>query len=327
VIGSADELRDFAARLLAAAGAPPGAAALTAARLVDADSRGHGSHGVRLVPGYARRLRDGRLDGAATPEIVRDDGATVVVDANRSLGQTASSWLAALAAERAQRHGVAALGVRRCGHLGRLHDLAALVADRGPVCLVFANDAGRNAIVAPYGGTEPRLATNPIAVGIPRRSEPHLVLDMATSATSHGGLAVSRAEGRPDGPGWAHGEVLLPAAGAKGFGLGLVADVLGGALTGAGHAGDPAEVDYQGILLVTIDVARFAPRGQFADRVEQVVGEVKRGNPSVRVPGEAGAAAAEAADGRIQVPRSTWARLVSLAEESGISIPPIEEEQ
>lgn len=327
MIGGADELRDFAARLLAAAGAPPEAAELTAASLVDADTRGHGSHGVQLVPGYAQRLRDGRLDGAAAPQIVRDDGATVVVDANRSLGQTAASWLAALAAERAQLHGVAALGVRRCGHLGRLHDLATLVADRGPICLVFANDAGRNAIVVPYHGTEPRLATNPIAVGIPRRSEPHLVLDMATSATSHGGLLVSRAEGRPDGPGRAEGDVLLPAAGAKGFGLGLVAEVLGGVLSGAGHVGDPAEVDYQGILLVAIDLERFAPGEQFVDGVEQVVSAVKRGNPNVRVPGEAGAAAAEAAAGRIHVPRSTWARLVSLAEESGVSIPPIEEEQ
>ena len=324
---AAHELREFVACLLVEAGAGADAAAQTAASLIEADARGHGSHGVRLVPGYAERLRDGRLDADGAPEIVRDDGSTLVIDANALLGQVVVPWLAELAAERARKEGIVAVTVRRCGHLGRLFDLADAIATRGRIGIVMANDGGQNAVVAPYGGAEPRLATNPIAIGIPRREPPHLVLDMATSVTSHGGLQLSRAAGLPDVPGSASGDVLLPAAGPKGFGLALVVEILAGALAGAGHAGNPADVDQQGILLLVIDVERFLSAAAFAEHVEEVVAEVKRGNPGVLVPGEAGAIAAASAAGRVRIPTATWARLAALAEEHGIEIPSVEEEQ
>lgn len=256
---AADDLRELAARVLVSAGADPDAADVTATSLVAADLRGHGSHGVRLLPGYVRRLEDGRLDGEGSPEVVEDDGATVILGVGAMLGPAAVPRLAQLVADRAGEYGVAAVAVRRCGHLGRLFDLAEAIADRGKIGLVFANDAGRNTVVAPHGGAEPRLATNPLAIGIPRRERPHLVLDMATSATSHGGLVASRAAGRPDEPGWAVGDTLLPASGAKGFGLALVVEALAGVLTLAGDIGDPAEVDYQGILVLALDVERFLP--------------------------------------------------------------------
>ena len=323
---SATDLREFGSRLLAAAGASADAASATAAQLVAAELRGHGSHGVRLVPDYTERLRDGRLDGSAEPEIVEDSGSTVVVDAHAALGQVAGPWLATLAAARAREHGVAVVAVRRCGHLGRLFDLAEAMARAGAIGLVFANDAGRNAVVAPYGGSAPRLATNPLAVGIPRRQPPHLVLDMATSATSHGSILVNRDAGRVDAPDTTDGDVLLPAAGAKGFGLALVTEILSGALTGAGHAGAEAAVDYQGILIVAIDIEHFVPRTDLIDRVEQVIARVKDGNPGVRVPGETGAAAEAAAAERVTVSATTWAKLSALAAENGIEIPPTEEE-
>ena len=324
---AADELLDLAARLLSSAGAGREAARQTASSLVDADLRGHDSHGTWLVPDYAARLEDGRVDGAAAaPRIDVDRGSTVTVDAGGALGQAAAPWIAALAAERAREHGVAVIAVTRCGHLGRLFDTAEGIAAKGAIGIVFANDSGRSEVVAPFGGTLPRLATNPIAIGIPRRQPPHLVLDMATSVTSYGTLAVGRESARLDPQGSTDGGVLLPAAGAKGTGLALAVDVLAGVLTGAGHSGRPAEGDYQGILVVALDPRRFLEPARLVDGVEELVAHVKDGNPDVLVPGEAGEASRVAAAGWVQVPATTWAQLTALAAEHGIDIPAIEEE-
>ena len=141
--------------------------------------------------------------------------------------------------------------------------------DRGKIGLVFANDAGQNTVVAPHGGAEPRLATNPIAIGIPRREPPHLVLDMATSATSHGGLVASRAAGRPDEPGWARGDALLPARCQRASASRSSWRPWPACSHWRGDIGDPAEVDYQGILLLVLDVERFLLPEAFLDGIER----------------------------------------------------------
>ena len=60
------------------------------------------------------------------------------------------------------------IGLRNCGHLGRLGDWAEMAADAGQVSLHFLNTSGAMR-VAPYGGSDRRLSTNPMAVGMPRR--------------------------------------------------------------------------------------------------------------------------------------------------------------
>src|SRR5262249_31025708 len=155
-------------------------------------------------------------------------------------------------------HGVAAVALRRAGHAGRLADWAWELAERSMLGLVFANDSGGNHVVVPHGAREPRLSTNPVAVGIPRAAGPHLVLDLATSTVAAGTLAARRTAGEPVEAGWLEGEWLRPMAGHKGFALALAVDVLAGFLSGAGVAGqgDPAG-DYQGMLLLALDLERF----------------------------------------------------------------------
>jgi uncharacterized oxidoreductase len=330
----AADLERLATALLVASGAPPAAARTTAELLVRADLAGHGSHGVRLVPPYCEACRAGTIDPAATPTIERDHGSTVCLDGNRALGQVAGFAAVDLAVERAREHGVAIVTMRRSGHLGRLADYVARAADAGMIAVLAANDSGANQVVAPHGSGEGRLATNPIAVGIPRQEPPHLVLDMATSVVSHGTLELEQLVGAPTPAGWtAPTDALLPLGGPKGTGLALVVDVLGGMLSGAGFSTTETGHDYQGVWLLALDPERFLPPGRLEADVEQLITYVQSASPlygrEVLVPGEPSALATRThlAEG-VPVPEPVWAELLELAAtlEVGVDVHPLEGE-
>jgi hydroxycarboxylate dehydrogenase B len=328
----AAELRDLAAGLLRAAGAPTDAAATTADLLVRADLAGHGSHGVRLVGGYCDRCRSGRIDPTSRPTAERDDGSTVVLDARRGLGPVAGMAAVELAVDRARAHGVAVVTMRRSGDLGRLADYVERAAAQGMIAVLAANDSGANQVVAPHGSAEPRLATNPLAIGIPRPQPPHLVLDMSTSVVSHGTIELLKLAGEATPETWAVDDVLLPLGGAKGTGLGLVVDVLAGILSGAGFSGAPAVDDHQGVWILALDPARFLPPGRLEADVERLAQYVRSAPPAspggeVLVSGEHARVAREAARDGAAIPRTLWDDLATRARFEDVHVPtPMTEE-
>ncbi len=312
-----DDLEALAAELLVAAGAPPEPARWVAELLVRAEAAGHGSHGLRLLPKYARRCRAGEIRADAEPVIERDEGATLALDGRLAFGQVAARSAVDLAVERARRHGVAVVTLRRSGHTGRLADYVERAAAAGAIAIMAANDSGASQVVAPHGSLEPRLATNPIAVGIPRARPPHLVLDIATSVASSGEIELRKALGNPIPASWAVGETLLPAAGHKGYGLALVVDVLAGVLSGAGFSEPEPGPDHQGVWVLALDVEHYLPLERFAADVERLLAYVRSAGPDVRVPGEG---AAQRSDGLL-VPAPVWAEIESLCNALGVAVP------
>lgn len=306
------------AAALIADGADREAAATVADHLVDADLAGHSSHGVYRLAEYHRACRTGQVDPRARPTIDRDDGATITIDGRRAFGQVAVRFAVDAVVDRSGRYGVCASTMRSCSHIGRLADAAGRLADAGRIGMVAANDSGANQVVAPHGGIDGRLATNPIAFGVPRTHPPHLVLDMATSETSHGTARLTaRWSGKHDDV----GELLQPLAGHKGFGLALVVEVLAGVLSSAGWSSPDPGVDHQGVCVVAIDPARF--RDGFAEAVDELVTWVKSSpgtGRGVLVPGEPGALARARADG-IRVDPTTWSELLAVFAETGVAPP------
>jgi LDH2 family malate/lactate/ureidoglycolate dehydrogenase len=301
---------------LVADGADREAAATVADHLVDADLSGHSSHGIYRLTEYHQACRTEQVDPRARPTIDRDDGATVTIDGRRAFGQVAMLFAVDAVVERSGLHGVCVATMHSSSHIGRLADAARRLADAGRIGMVVANDSGANQVVAPHGGIEGRLATNPIAFGIPRTQPPHLVLDMATSETSHGTarLAARWSDERDD-----VGGLLQPLAGHKGFGLALVVEVLAGVLSGAGWSGPDPGLDHQGVCVVAIDPARF--RDGFAEAVDELVTWVKSSpGAGVLVPGEPGALAQAGADG-IRVDATTWSELLAVFAETGVPPP------
>jgi uncharacterized oxidoreductase len=327
------ELEGLANALLQAAGVPAKPAATVAEHLVGAELTGHGSHGLRLLGDYCDRCRAGWLDPAATACVERDDGSTARLDGRRALGQVAGMAAMELAIERANGYGVAVVTLRRSGHLGRLADYVARAADRGVIAIFAANDSGANEVVAPHGAVDARLATNPIAVGIPRRAAPHLVLDMSTSIASHGTIELLGLEGARVPQEWTSGGTLLPLGGAKGTGLALVVEVLAGMLSGAGFSnGERHDDDYQGAWIAALDPGRFFPPGKLATEVERLVGHVRSARPrdtgvEVLVPGEHGERCRERALAEgVRLPLRLWDELAARARDHGVRLPiPIRE--
>ncbi len=227
---------------------------------------------------------------SARAEIVRDDGSTLILDGRRALGQVVCTLATDLAAERALAHGVAAVAVRHSGHAGRFADYADRACEQGAALLVFANDSGAGQAVAPPGGLEGRLSTNPLAAGVPRTKPPHLVIDLATSVAAQGKVRVLQDAGRPVPEAWVRDGLLQPLGGAKGFALALLVEALAGVVSGAGAVGPDPGPDDQGVFLLAFDPGRFGDPAELAGRVDAMLAHVlsapvREGAEPLRAPG------------------------------------------
>jgi uncharacterized oxidoreductase len=298
-------------QLWCAAGSNAEEARITAEHLVGANRAGHDSHGVSVVPGYVRSLVANQLQLNQRIAIVSDSGSMLVVDGQRGMGQSIASQTMSLAIERAQAHGVAIVGLRRSHHIGRVGHWAEQAVARGLASIHFTNVVSRP-LVAPHGGTQPRLGTNPLTIGLPRRGRAPILLDFATSAIAVGKVRVAYykkvpapanvlldASGAPTtDPAVMYEEplgALLAAAGHKGYALGFVCDLLGAALFG-GATAHPDNLAppgmYNNMIAIVFDPARFGALDHYereADVFIDYVRSARRADPGqpIWIPGEA----------------------------------------
>jgi LDH2 family malate/lactate/ureidoglycolate dehydrogenase len=328
---SPDELRELARVVLEHVGASADTARVVADSLVEANLRGHDSHGVRRLAPYAQFVRDGDVDPAAEPEVALRRGAVVIVDGRLGFGQLAGRLAVREAAALAREHGVAAVAIRRGAHIGRLGEYVEALALEGFVALAFCNT---DPTVAPFGGRERRLGTNPLAWAAPRRApSPPLVMDWATAAVAEGKLAVAQARGerapegavvdargRPstDPADFYAGGALLPFGAHKGSGLAVMIELVGGALTQAGLSTLEGHGLGNGTVLIALDVAAFVPREEYEAQAEAFCAALAGTAPAdgfeeVLVPGEAEVRtrARRAREG-VPLPAATWSELQAL---------------
>ncbi|HEX5445978.1 MAG TPA: Ldh family oxidoreductase, partial [Pirellulales bacterium] len=176
---SSDVLLNFAVRLLAAGGIGPDEAATVGTSLVDANLRGHDSHGVMRIPSYLEYCHKGETVPGAPLTVVRESASIVVADGHWGFGQTQAQRLTRKLIEMANSAGVAIGTLVHCGHIGRLGEYCELAAAAGMVSMLMVNTHGFARRVAPPGGKAPRLGTNPLAIGVPAGDGP-LVLDFGT---------------------------------------------------------------------------------------------------------------------------------------------------
>jgi len=341
-------LLDFARRLFVAAGVRGGPAETVARSLVDANLSGHDSHGVMRVPQYIGFVRDGKLVSGADLTVLRETPAILAADAGWGLGQVQAYRLLDRLQLKAKAVGIAGGTMRRCGHIGRLGEYAEWAAGQGLALFATVNSHGSGRRVAPPGGTCGRISTNPICFGVPTPGEP-LVLDFSTSAVAEGKVRVALQKGEPVPEGWildASGRPstkpadlyadppgsILPFGGPqayKGFGLGLMMDVLAGGLSG----GDCSRPDRpmpglgNGVVFVLWDVDAFGGREAFLCSVGGLAEFVRDtptvpGGPGITLPGdpERRMRARRTTEG-IPIPDGTWTLLTGLATELGVSVP------
>lgn len=240
----------------------------TAEMLVTAQARGKASHGLIRLPRYLRGVKHDNVDPDGSIEVVHDAGAAATIDGGARLGPAVAQHAIAGAMERADEHGIGLVGVRNSTHLGMVGYYTNEIREAGYVGLAMTNT---EPAMPPYGGAEPILGTNPIAIGLP--TDPPFNLDMSTSAIARGSIneAAERGEEIPKGVALdADGEpttdpeaalegTILPFGGPKGSGLAIAVEILAGGLVGAAmgqdvtgtyHTEDPCT---KGDLFVVID--------------------------------------------------------------------------
>ena len=244
------ELTRFAAELLLAAGVARDEAAVVAASLVGSNLRGHDSHGVMRLPQYVGFIERGEYRHGVDLKIERETPAAVVCDGQWGLGQVQAHRLLDLLIPRARAMGVAVGTARDCGHIGRLGEYAERAASLGLLLLATVNNGGAVQRVAPPGGLEPRLSTNPFCAGVPTADpDAPIVVNFGTSVVAEGKIRDYFISGRPVPEGLLLDHqgrpttdpsvlyespkgTILPLGGwqsYKGFGLGLILDLWAGA--------------------------------------------------------------------------------------------------
>src|SRR6202162_278675 len=198
----AERLEEIGRSLFVAAGTPPEEAALVMRHIVGATLFGHDSHGVIQIPTYIDRIKAGHIVPGAPWTVVQESATTTVVDGHWGFGYVVNERAMRMTIEKAGRANVAAATVFRQGHIGRLGGYTLMAAEAGMIGLITA-DSGRSPKgVAPFGGREARLGTNPISVAVPSDLDGPLFLDMATSAVAAGKVALAAARGEQVPPGW-----------------------------------------------------------------------------------------------------------------------------
>lgn len=291
-----DALTDFCASVFQGAGVPKEVASVVAESLVYADLRGVESHGVVRTDIYLRRAAEGMVDPSAEVRLERDGGSTALVDGGNNFGAFVGATALDYAIERAKRHGVCALGVKRSNHFGTGAFYAQRAIESGLALIVLSN---ASQTMPPTGGVRPFLGTNPIAFGFPTGRETPFILDMATSLVARGKIIVAAKRGEPIPTGWAVDKdgkptndaeaalegAVLPLGGPKGFGLSMAIDILSGVLTGAGYGPSVnnmydnwAEPQNVGHFFIALDIERFMPLASFTERLGHYI-EILKAEP------------------------------------------------
>lgn len=251
-----------------------------------------------------------------------------------------------MAMEKARAVGIGWVGVRGGNHAGPAALYVRPQAAHGMVGICAAVGSANH--VAPFGGTDLLLGTNPIAIGAPSGGPDPFVLDMATTVAAMGKIKTLAQRGEPMPEGWMVGAdgkpltdparrdegFLLPIGGAKGYGLSLAIGLLAGVLNGAAFGSDVVEFTSDttsptntGQFVAAINIAMFRPVEEFAASAARALGEMRAspplpGHEPVRVPGDGkGAARQKRLDEGLDLHPALRRDLAALAEELGIEGP------
>jgi hydroxycarboxylate dehydrogenase B len=344
---SASALTTLCRSLFEAAGVPAADAGIVARSLVDANLCGHDSHGVMRAPQYVDFIRKGTYKAGVPLTVIQETPAVLAVDGGWGLGQVQAYRLLERLLPKAKALGIAAGTLRNCGHTGRLGEYAEFAAKENMALFATVNSHGAGRRVAPPNGTEGRISTNPICMGAPTSTAP-VVMDFGTSAAAEGKVRAQFQKKQPTPEGWLIDHTgapttdpsvlyneprgnIIPFGGAqayKGFGLGLLLDLLCGGLSGGPCSNPTYPLAGQGNagVFVLFNPSLFGGVEHFLKESDGLTSYV-RGCPTVAgstitLPGDPERQAKEKrlVDG-IPVPEGTWELIAKAAAELKVPLP------
>ena len=305
----AEPMRRFCIVACREAGLSQQHAELFADTLIQADLRGVHSHGVAILHRYIKGYQVGGVNPCPSIEVVKESGATAVIDGDDGLGLIVSYPAMTLAMDKAAEYGVGTVTVRKSNHYGMAAYWSMMALERDMIGYTTTNTPP---MLAPWGGITPSYGNNPISYAIPAGEEWPLVLDMAMSVAAKGKIRLAALKNEPIPEGWAmdkDGEpttdaqaaidgLLLPIAGYKGYGMALVHDILSGVLSGGLFGTDALKMQSDRMAVpgychffMALDTGHFMPVAEFKGRVDRMIrmmrgSRLARGQSRIYMPGE-----------------------------------------
>ncbi|MFO1149931.1 MAG: Ldh family oxidoreductase [Alsobacter sp.] len=334
-------LEAFGRALLVAAGATPGHARTVVGHLLEAERMGLRSHGIMRIPQYLHDIEAGEIVPDAEPQVMRTAPGCAHVDGGRGFGMVVGHAMAEEAVRLATANGVGFVTGRHMGHTGRIGAYPAAVARAGCLGIAVCSGPPSGHWVAPFGGLEGRLSTNPIAYAWPVAGAEPVVADFSTSVVPEGvirslknrGLqappgALRDARGRPStdpdalyGPPRGAIQAMGGDAGYRGTALGLLVEALAALLSGDDVNDQGREGSDLAMIAIRVDAG-------FAGRAATLSSHLTSSPPldpsrPVLMPGDRELRhAAEACSGTVLVDAPSWAALVARAGPR-VPVPPV----
>ncbi|HET6425918.1 MAG TPA: Ldh family oxidoreductase [Planctomycetaceae bacterium] len=347
---TAAALTAFSEDLFRTVGCDEVGAKVVAESLVQANLRGHDSHGVMRIPFYIGKLKDGGMDPAARLTVEKETPASLVCDGGWGLGQVLARDLTERLIAKCEVTAIACGTLKRSTHIGRLGEYAEMAAEHGFFSMIVANTHGAAQRVAPVGGKRPRLGTNPICMGMPGGEHGPFIFDIGTSATAEGKVRVKKIAGLPVPLGWVldpegnpttdpnqlYGDppgTILPLGGDqayKGFGLAFMIEMMCGGLSGGqcAYPNPPPPVGNCATFIV-LNPDFFGGKDHLlkeAHNLEAYVRGVPKidGVTEIYLPGDPERKVmAIRLESGIPLDDGNWKALVDLAKQLGVAVPAV----
>lgn len=340
---SKNYLTKITLNILKAAKIPKNEAKVIADFIIKSNLAGCDSQGIIRLTDYLNLFKKGEAKAGVKVKVIKETPSIGVIDGRWGFGQIVASQAMRIAIQKARKNSVSVVVIHHCNHIGRLSNYALMASKQRMIGIVIVN--GTRVNVAPYGGCEPRLSTNPICIAIPTKKTP-LVLDMSSSVVCEGKVRVKRNAKEKVPIGWLidkdakpitnplyfYGpprQSILPLGGIaayKGFGLGFMFDILAGGLSGAGCSNKGNKRIGNAVFMEVIKVKSFLPLHKFYLEVEKFIKFVKSskiapGFREILVPGELEYRTIKERNKKgIFIDNGTWGEIKNKAKELGINI-------
>ena len=340
---SFEELEECSRKIFAAIGSDDAEAKNISRLLVRANLTGHDSHGVIRISQYIEFWRKGYVIPNQTASINFQNDSIAVFNGNKGFGQTIGNQVIEEGIQKASKSGISMVSVGNVGHLGRIGDWTEKAANAGQASLHFVNTSGASTIVAPFGGSKGRYATNPISIGVPKMDGDAIIFDAATSKVAEGKVKVALNKGaelppdtlldasgaptrNPSALYTEPGGALMPMGDYKGSGLAIMADLLAGAIGGGGCHTQGVTALSNGMLSILVDPKVFADREFVESEASKFSDWVRQTTPidpeyPVQLPGDPERKTeAQRRKHGITLDESTWQQIVATAESMGVAL-------
>ncbi len=294
-----ETLEDLCLTKLIRSGLPQSAARIVFNHLLDEELLGKRSHGFIRMPAILDAISGFDGESETVIETVSPYAKRLIV--KNTLGLVAASQVVDCTIETAKRNGIAMVsGVGYAGTTGALGYYGRMLAEEGLIGIITCSS---EYAVAPWGGKDAILGTNPIAIAFPNGDSP-VISDFATAAMTYGDLMLAVKESRTvpygivldtDGkpshdPNDANNGAQLPMAQHKGYALSLAVEIIAGLFIGA-KAGKNAVLGSDGIIMFAVKPNLFVPEREYYSHISALIKEIKSSSPAqdstgIHIPGE-----------------------------------------